>query len=125
MLRDYAESLDGVEYKQSIINKDYISEEDALKIVAVSTIEGMEVREYITNVNEMEIELIKNQENEDNNIVTEKIQGIFGTVKSKGTYWRIILIKRDSSYIEKAQINIDYNTGEILYSGIISQLNVD
>lgn len=126
-LKNYSETLTEFNSKEAISNTGYISKEDALKIIATSTINQsgtqIQMKEYLKSINSLEIELIENNENENNNSTLHT--GLLRNIKSQGTYWEIILKSKSSSYIETAQFNVNYYTGEILFGRVISQINVD
>lgn len=124
-LREYSKTLTEFNCQDAISIKGYISEDDALKIVATSTIsrdgKQIEMEEYLENINSINIEFVENNENISNNSTYVSP----GDIKSQGTYWKIILRENSSSYIETAQFNISYYTGEILFGAVTSQLNID
>ena len=125
-LREYSETLTEFNCQNAISDKGYINEDEALKVIATSTVnrnnKHIQMKEYLKGVDSIKIELIENNENENNNSVS----GItLGDVKSQGTYWKIILKHNSPSYMEKAQFNVNYYTGEILFGEVTSQLNID
>ena len=98
------------DYKTNIKEKGYVTQDDALKIVALSNVKRgnkeITVKEYIEkciSVNKINIEFVENE----------------------SPYWKIDIGRVGSSYIEWANFKVDYYTGELLYNSVGIQLNVD
>ena len=104
-LKQYV-NLQKDDYESSIKKNGYVTQDDALKIVALSTVKigykEITVKEYVSNVNKINIKLVENE----------------------SPYWKIDIGTVDSSYIEWANFKVDYYTGELLYNSVVTQLNV-
>lgn len=126
-LKKYSETLTEFNCQKAISNKGYISEDEALKIIAISTVsrdnKQIKMKEYLKSIGSIEIELIENNENESNNSVLSSALG--NNIKSQGTYWKIILRHNSFSYMEEAEFNVNYYTGEILFGKVTSQIDID
>lgn len=103
-------NLQEYDYKTSIKENGYISQDDALKIVALSKVKRgnkeITVKEYLEryiSANKINIEFVENEY----------------------PYWKIDIGSVSSSYIEWANFKVDYYTGELLYNSVGTQLNVD
>ena len=108
-LKQYV-NLQKDDYESSIKKNGYVTQDDALKIVSLSTVKRgnieITVKEYINryiSVNKINIQLVENE----------------------SPYWKIDIGTVDSSYIEWANFKVDYYTGELLYNSVGTQLNVD
>lgn len=108
-LKQYV-NLSKDDYESSIKKNGYVTQDDALKIVALSTVKRgnieITVKEYINryiSVNKINIQLVENE----------------------SPYWKIDIGTVNSSYIERANFKVDYYTGELLYNSVGTQLNVD
>ena len=124
-LIEYSETLTEFNCQDAISSKGYISEDDAFKIIATSTVirndDQIQMKEYLKRVDSIGIEFVENNESNMNN----SSSGFGSGIKSEGTYWKIILVRNSSSYMEKAQFNVDYYTGEILFGKVIQQININ
>lgn len=103
-------NLQEYDYKTSIKENGYVSQDDALKIVALSEVKRgnkeITVKEYLEryiSANKINIEFVENE----------------------SPYWKIDIGSVSSSYIEWANFKVDYYTGELLYNSVGTQLNVD
>lgn len=108
-LKQYV-NLQKDDYESSIKKNGYVTQDDALKIVSLSTVKRgnieITVKEYINrsiSVNKINIQLVENE----------------------SPYWKIDIGTVDSSYIEWANFRVDYYTGELLYNSVGTQLNVN
>lgn len=108
-LKQYV-NLSKDDYESSIKKNGYVTQDDALKIVALSTVKRgnieITVKEYINryiSVNKINIQLVENE----------------------SPYWKIDIGTVNSSYIERANFKVDYYTGELLYNSVGTQLNVN
>lgn len=108
-LKQYV-NLQKDDYESSIKKNGYVTQDDALKIVSLSTVKRgnieITVKEYINkciSINKINIQLVENE----------------------SPYWKIDIGTVDSSYIEWANFKVDYYTGELLYNSVGTQLNVN
>lgn len=126
-LKRYSANLVEFNCENAIKKKGHISQDEALRIIAVSSVSKnnnqIKMKEYVKKVNSIEIELVENNEIAKENW-PETLENA-GDIKSQGTYWKIVLSHSSSSYMEKAQFNVNYYTGEILCGEVTSQIYVN
>lgn len=110
-LKIYAYSSSNIETAKLFNRDGYISENDALKIVARCSLKNIK-REVVSmkqffkdeTITDVSIELIENNQPEPNNGLPSLVP------ESYGTYWSIVI---HAEYID-TYFNVDYYTGAIL-----------